>query len=140
MKEKGTTPIFTNSYNATVRRISEGEDVVIVDGPDDICAPLLSDSEPHCWRDGVAKGDELAAADLSMMLGVRIESGLVLTLDSEIAHPMRTAFAADRIRSACRSCVWDRLCSSIAANSYRDSHPHAPGPLQPNDPRSMPTR
>ncbi|WP_292282104.1 DUF1284 domain-containing protein, partial [Mesorhizobium sp.] len=45
---KGYSPAFTANYDVVVKRLAGGEDILIVSGPDDICAPLLSESEPHC--------------------------------------------------------------------------------------------
>ncbi|WP_439343967.1 DUF1284 domain-containing protein [Vacuolonema iberomarrocanum] len=54
---KGYSPAFIANYDAIAARLSKGEDIVIVCGPDDICAPLLSDSEPHCWSASVTERD-----------------------------------------------------------------------------------
>ena len=70
---KGYSAAFTANYDVIAGRISQGEDVLIVEGPDDICAPLLGDSEPHCWRDSVTERDRLAARDLRELLETRFE-------------------------------------------------------------------
>ncbi len=38
---KGYSPAFVENYDRIAGRLSEGEDILLVDGPDDICAPLL---------------------------------------------------------------------------------------------------
>ena len=60
---KGYSAAFVANYDAIARRLSRGEHIEIVDGPDDICRPLLGEPEPHCWRDSVIVRDEQAARD-----------------------------------------------------------------------------
>lgn len=115
---KGYSPAFTANYDAIAGRICQGEGVVIVEGPDDICAPLLDDREPHCWRDSVTERDRLAAHDLSRLLVMPIQDGLGIHLDRHLLERMREAFSAGETRSACEGCEWHDLCSTIAAESY----------------------
>jgi hypothetical protein len=44
---KGYTPAFTANYRRIVARLNEGAAVELVDGPDDICAPMLAEAEHH---------------------------------------------------------------------------------------------
>ena len=60
---KGYSPAFTANYDAIAERLSRGEDILLVSGPDDICAPLLDEPEPHCLNEGVIERDRLAARD-----------------------------------------------------------------------------
>lgn len=115
---KGYSPAFTANYDVIAGRISRGEDILIVDGPDDICAPLLGDAEPHCRRGSVAERDRLAARDLGPLLPGPIRAGVRIRLEKETVKAMRGAFAEGRARSACPGCEWNSLCSSIAANDY----------------------
>ena len=115
---KGYSAAFTANYDVIAARISQGEDILIVEGPDDICAPLLGDSEPHCWRDSVTERDRLAARDLRELLGDPIQVDAKLTLSPEVIQRMRAAFAAGSTRAACLGCQWSDLCSSIAAHDY----------------------
>lgn len=115
---KGYSPAFTANYDVIAGRISQGEDILIVDGPDDICAPLLGDAEAHCWRESVTGRDRLAARDLGPLLTSPIRAGVRIKLEKETMKAMRDAFAAGRTRAACLGCEWSDLCSSIAANDY----------------------
>ncbi|WP_159589109.1 DUF1284 domain-containing protein [Chelativorans xinjiangense] len=115
---KGYGPAFTANYDAIAGRISQGEDILIVEGPDDICAPLLDDREPHCWRDSVTERDRLAARDLGRLLLVSIQDGRRIILNRHLLERMREAFSAGDTRSACEGCEWHDLCSTIAAGGY----------------------
>jgi len=115
---KGYSAAFTANYDTIARRISQGEEILIVEGPDDVCAPLLGDSEPHCWRDSVTERDRLAARDLYELLATPINAGARLILAPALLRRMRAAFVEKRVRTACLGCQWSALCSSIAANDY----------------------
>lgn len=115
---KGYSPAFIANFDAVAGRISQGEDILIVEGPDDICAPLLSDSDPHCRRDSVTERDRLAARDLDQMMPGPVQSGAKMKFDTNLLRRMRVAFAEGRSRQACSRCEWSDLCSLIAANSY----------------------
>ena len=121
---KGYSPAFTANYDGIAGRISQGEDLVIVEGPDDICAPLLGDPEPHCWRDSVTERDRLAARDLQELLAGPIQAGAKMTLGPDIVQRMRAAFATGHARAACLGCQWSDLCSAIAAEGYRGTRVH----------------
>ncbi len=107
---KGYTPAFTANFDAIAERLNGGEAIAVVDGPDDICAPLLDDPDAHCRRDSVTARDRLAAEALSGFL----ENAGTLP---DIAA-LRSAFAAGTIRTACAGCEWSGLCSDIAASGF----------------------
>jgi hypothetical protein len=115
---KGYSPAFTANYDVIAGRISRGETIRIVDGPDDICAPLLAEDEPHCRRASVIERDRLAARNVEALLNTPIRPGAEVELGAELLRDMRAAFAAGRTREACLGCEWSDLCSSIAANTY----------------------
>ena len=77
---KGYTPAFTANYDVVVARLNAGDDVLVVDGPDDICAPMLNEGH-HCFNASITQRDAQAAADVEGLLGVRIVAGARLTLD-----------------------------------------------------------
>lgn len=115
---KGYSAAFTATYDAIAARIGGGEDVVIIAGPDDICAPLLADAEPHCHRDSVTERDRLALCDLGELLTSPPRLGEHLTLAPELLQRMREAFVTGRTRTACAGCEWHSLCTTISANGY----------------------
>lgn len=116
---RGYSPVFTANFDVIAGRIARGEDILVVDGPDDVCAPLLGDVGAHCVRDSVIERDHLAARDVGRLLGRPIEAGQRLTLDGELLGRMREAFSSGRTRSACAGCEWTGLCGTIAAGGFR---------------------
>lgn len=118
---KGYSAEFTANYDLVAERTARGEDILIVGGPDDICAPLLDDPEPHCWRESIIEWDVRAARDLDCLLAMPIRPGTSLSLGQNVLHRMRTAFVEGSTSQACAGCEWSELCSSIAADAFRGS-------------------
>lgn len=118
---KGYSPAFTANYDAIAGRLSQGEDILIVEGPDDICAPLLGDSDAHCRGGSVTARDGLAARDVGALLAFPIEPGATMMLTPALLQRMREAFSAGRTRTACGGCEWSGLCDAIAAGGYREA-------------------
>ena len=115
---RGYSPAFTANMTAVAERLGAGEDIELVAGPDDICAPLLADPDPHCHRASVMERDRAAARDLSPLLGLGVRTGTHLVLDDEVIGRLRAAFASGTTRSACAGCEWVDLCGSIAAQGF----------------------
>ena len=115
---RGYSTGFTANMTAVAERLGAGETVEIVAGPDDICAPLLADPDPHCHRTSVMERDRAAARDLHDLLGLDVRPGAHLVLDDDVIGRLRAAFASHHIRSACAGCEWVDLCGSIAASGF----------------------
>ncbi|CDX12950.1 conserved hypothetical protein [Mesorhizobium plurifarium] len=118
---KGYSPAFTANYDQVVKRLGEGEAVVIVSGPDDICAPLIGEPEPHCLRQSAAERDGFAARDVGALLDRPIQDGDRFVLDASSLSGMRKAFSAGLTRQACSGCEWSGLCDAVAAGGFRDT-------------------
>ncbi|MBO9097539.1 MULTISPECIES: DUF1284 domain-containing protein [unclassified Rhizobium] len=115
---EGYDPAFTENYRSIARRLTEGEDILLVFGPDDICAPLLDGPDAHCLLASVDIRDNAAAASISALLGRKVGAGSTLLPDAALLAALRTAFAEGTIRQACSGCEWDGLCSRIASGCY----------------------
>ncbi|WP_438749704.1 DUF1284 domain-containing protein [Pararhizobium sp. O133] len=115
---KGYTEAFTENYVRIAARLSDGEDILVVEGPDDICAPLLDEPDPHCWRKSVTDRDERARKAVEALLGRPAGPGAVICPDAEFLARMRDAFAAGTIRKACHRCEWSALCTNVASSGY----------------------
>jgi hypothetical protein len=115
---EGYTSAFTDNYRRIAERLSSGEEIEIVSGPDDICAPLLGDASAHCLLPGPAARDEAAAAAVARMLRTEIRPGTRLTPDKRLLTILRHHFAADSVRHACADCEWSELCSRIAERGF----------------------
>jgi hypothetical protein len=132
---KGYTPAFVANYDRLARRIAAGEPILVVAGPDDICAPLLRPGGPteiHCHDEGVADRDRRAARAVAALLGTPIAPGARLRPDDALLSKLRAGFAAGRIRSACSACSWSALCDQVSAEGYRGARiPARPAPGRP---------
>lgn len=113
---KGYTPAFTANYDLIAARLSQGEDIEIVEGPDDICTPLLTEPDPHCWRDSVTQRDHQAAANLQPLL--KANTGTTITLTAPLLETLRTSFQAGTLRPACTGCEWSDFCTRIADTDF----------------------
>ncbi|WP_454683596.1 DUF1284 domain-containing protein [Ancylobacter moscoviensis] len=115
---KGYTPAFTANYRRIVARLNAGEAVELVEGPDDICAPMLGEPGHHCRNTSVRERDMQALADVAALLGRPLAADESFTLDPARVAALRAAFAARVIRTACQGCQWSGLCTDIAAGGF----------------------
>lgn len=115
---KGYSPAFTANYDRIAERLSAGEDILIVAGPDDICQPLLDAGDAHCFTDSVEQRDRLAAEDLANLLDRPVAAGQHFLLDAATLARQRAAFAQGHVRRACSRCEWASLCTDIAGEDF----------------------
>jgi uncharacterized protein len=145
---KGYTQAFVENYDAVMARLNAREEILVVAGPDDICAALLGafsgkvetgfppenateqeTNEPdcHCHNESVRRRDADAAEAVSQLLGRTIEAGTTLVVDHATLAILRAGFAGGALRKACGAhpdsgpCDWYALCSEIAAHGFRGS-------------------
>lgn len=119
---KGYSPAFTANMTVIAGRIAAGETIEIVSGPDDICAPLLCEPEPHCRRKSVAERDRQAALALAQIVNMpRPEPGARLVMPPGQIDRLRQSFRNGDFRVACAGCQWHELCSDIAGNDFADT-------------------
>ncbi|WP_448949916.1 DUF1284 domain-containing protein [Labrys neptuniae] len=118
---KGYSPGFVANFDAIAARLSEGEDILIVAGPDDVCAPLLQDAASHCHEPRIDQRDEFAIRDVSALMRLPVRTGTRIALTPTMLARFRGAFAANLTRTACTGCEWSGLCSEIARNRYEDT-------------------
>ncbi|MBS7542358.1 DUF1284 domain-containing protein [Ancylobacter oerskovii] len=116
---RGYTPAFTAHYDALVLRLDAGEPAELVEGPDDICTPMLGEAGHHCLNDSVVARDARARAALAGLFGGGFAPGDRLDLSAPRLAAMRAAFASGASRAACVGCQWTRLCDDIAAGGFR---------------------
>ena len=116
---EGYSPAFTANFARIVRRIGRGEEIELVAGPDDICAPLLTAEACHCRRASIVERDRQAAEALSHLLSRPLAPGARINLDAALLARMRAAFAAGAARKACEGCEWAGICTAIAAAGFR---------------------
>ncbi len=116
---KGYTPGFTVNYDRVAARLNAGEEIEIVSGPDDICAPLLTDADAHCLSQSVVIRDEKAmAAIIAHLLGETVDLKKRIMPDEALMKRLRSGFRDGTVRSACAGCEWADLCNEVAASNY----------------------
>ena len=112
----GYSPAFVANFAQIVRRIGAGEPIELVDGRDDVCAPLENSGDRHCASASIGRRDR--AALLALAAGGFEVGARPFTLDETALSSLRERFAAGTIRGACRGCEWSDLCTTIAADGY----------------------
>lgn len=116
---KGYTPAFVANFEQVAGRIAAGNEAIqIVDGPDDICSPLLAESICHCHNSSVILRDRLAAEAISDLLSQPIRTGTNLLPHQNLLLILREAFVTGTIRQACTGCQWKPTCDSIVKQGF----------------------
>ena len=118
---RGYGPVFAANYDVIVERLGRSEDILVVAGPDDVCAPLLCEREPHCHNESVTTRDRQAADAIAALLSRPIAPGEKIDLNAELLTRLREAFSSGHIRQACEGCEWHSLCTTISAEGYRQT-------------------
>ncbi|MDQ0455115.1 DUF1284 domain-containing protein [Rhizobium paknamense] len=121
---EGYSPAFIANYRRIAERLTGGEEIEMVEGPDDLCRPLCDSAEAHCFRESVCERDAAAALAVSALLGRSVEAGVRFLPDAATITRLRQAFVAGSIRAACRECEWAYLCDDIAGKGYRGALVH----------------
>jgi hypothetical protein len=114
---EGYTPQFITNFSALVARIGAGEPIELIDGPDDVCAPLADSDDTHCDDASVRRRDRDA---LRALAGAAhpLPAARPLVLDRAAIVALRAQFAAGEIRAACSGCSWSSLCTDIASGGF----------------------
>lgn len=115
---KGYSAGFVANMDLVAGKVAAGEEIVIISGPDDICAPLAGTADCHCGNESVRVRDLAALKALSALLDRPLAPGAGLRLNADLLARLRAAFAKGVIRQACAGCEWHGLCSEIAANGF----------------------
>lgn len=114
----GYSKAFVANYDVIVARLNEGEDIWIVDGPDDICHPLRDDADQHCLNQSIVKRDRHARRSLTDLLSRPVARGDTITLDDQLLRQLRDGFASGLVRKACVRCEWSALCTKVAEGDF----------------------
>lgn len=115
---KGYSPAFVENYEAIAARLSVGEEIELVAGPDDICSPLCADPDAHCHGESVVDRDRVAADAVARLLGSPVSPGVRIAPTAALLSRLRKTFAAGAIRTACSGCEWSELCDGVADGGF----------------------
>lgn len=116
---KGYSAAFVKNYSKIVERLNAGEDIKIIDGPDDICKPMLHEPGHHCHNGSVKARDGIASRRIHDVLGLELKTGQHLKLTSAQVEALRNAYENGAFRVACDGCQWQQMCTTIAASNFR---------------------
>ncbi|WP_370676139.1 DUF1284 domain-containing protein [Pleomorphomonas sp. PLEO] len=115
----GYSPEFVSGMTVIADRLVAGATAEIVEGPDDICAPLCRlEENPHCHELTVPERDRRALSLVAGVLGRSLGDGDRLVLDEKIRVRLRNAYRNGAFEAACALCEWQPLCRDIAAGGY----------------------
>ena len=115
---KGYTPAFVANYERIVARLNDGEAIEIVEGPDDICAPMLGEQGHHCHNASVRLRDKQALEAVTRELDLGNDGGEIRLVSGDVER-LRSAFRAGTLRAACEACEWSEFCTVIARTNFR---------------------
>lgn len=117
---EGYTAPFVSNMSRIVESIASGAQVVLCEGPDEICGGFTAACRAVCDHDcdarETAKMDRQAAEAVAALLGRPLETAVPLG-GAEIAA-LRTAYSQKSIRAACADCSWKEFCDGIADDGY----------------------
>ncbi len=120
----GYSAEFTANMTARIGDIRASAPVILISGPDDICAGMSRACSHAAGHD--CKAHEILAMDTVARKAVEA----VLMRDLTIAAPvtkseldrLRAAFASGSTRAACSGCTWFEVCNQIVAENYCGTH------------------
>jgi len=116
----GYSPDFVANFEQIVGRIAAGgEEIEVVEEPDDVCETLTSAPFCHCRNASVLRRDDCATAALGDLLRQSIRPGSRVRLSHDRLSVMREAFARGTIREACAGCQWTTVCDAIARDDFQ---------------------
>ena len=125
----GYTPEFVANLDAIMERLNRGPlEVEVVEGPDDICGPMMAcrnhptfhcENESVVWRDAQALREIAGAFDRRGGDSVpTFQIGSRVLLTKELIVFLREEFLTGRIRTGCQECEWDPRCTERAASGF----------------------
>jgi uncharacterized protein len=116
----GYSAEFTANMTAQIGSIRAGAPVMLVNGPDDICAGMskaCSHATGHdCGAHDILAMDTIARQAVEFVLKRDLAIGIAVT-KKELDH-LRNAFANGSIRAACDGCSWFEVCNQIVAENF----------------------
>ncbi|MCB2156714.1 DUF1284 domain-containing protein [bacterium] len=126
----GYTPEFVANFDALMQRINAGPvEIEIVQGPDDICGPMMSCRDHpdfHCENASVRQRDAHALREIAESMArwpgdvvPTFEFGKQVLLTAELIAFLREEFRTGRIRTGCKDCEWDPRCSERTADGFK---------------------
>ena len=119
-KGHGYTEKFCENLTDIADQIKAGREVVLVSGPDDICAGLSTDCRSQVKHDCKAMTTRLIdrAAVHAVQKHLQRDLTIANPISLEEIASLRTVFLEAHMRTACTICSWKSLCDDIAASDF----------------------
>ena len=115
---------FTSNMASKINRIKNGAPVILVKGPDDICAGMtkacIAATGHDCGMADIITMDEIARHAVEAVLNRALQMAAPVTITE--LNLLRNAFAEGTIRKACSGCSWFEICNHIAADTFSGTH------------------
>src|SRR3954471_8839415 len=89
---EGYSSAFVDNLCHVSRKLLQGEDVILGEGPDDICDPVLGTEHDHCTGPRVMERDHKAAQAAAAVLREDLAAGTRLRLDAGTLGRLREGF------------------------------------------------
>ncbi|MBO6640165.1 MAG: DUF1284 domain-containing protein [Roseitalea sp.] len=115
---RGYSRRFERDFRRVVARMNDNEEMVIVAGPDAICASVKDCAGSHCHEERIVARDRAALAEISALTGRVLDVGSRLMPHDLFNARHRKAFDDGTIRAACTDCQWADLCDRIAEDGF----------------------
>ena len=120
----GYSTEFTANMASKIARIKAGAPVILIEGPDDICAGMtkacINSTGHDCSIADILAMDVTARNAVETVLKRDLKISAKVT-QTELSH-LRAAFANGTIREACAGCSWFELCNQIADEQFSGTH------------------
>ncbi|WP_375566274.1 DUF1284 domain-containing protein [Oceaniradius stylonematis] len=116
---RGYSRRFERDYRRVIARMNDNEEMVIVGGPDAICASVKDCAGSHCHEERIVARDRAALAAISALTGRMLTVGSRIMPHDVFTARHRAAFRDGTIRAACADCRWSDLCDRIAADGFQ---------------------
>ncbi len=119
-KGEGYSLAFVENMTRQVEAIRSGRPVMLVEGPDAICAGLTqtcrADVQHDCGAADTRRLDGLAQEAVTRLLGR--DHAMAHTLSAKDIALLREHYASGAIRAACKDCSWKAFCDQIVGEDF----------------------
>lgn len=108
---KGYSESFVKNFANIINRIQNGEAITIVEGPDDVCAPLRHTEHWHCDNTTVFNRDKMARMKLNEYFENSNQPEDEVCISKIFWIELKRSFSEEHnFSAACVGCEWVDIC------------------------------